>query len=410
MASLSSNKLEEWEIAKYWEIFSGLDPLNGLLSGDRAAAVLKNSQLADDQLERIWDLADVDSDGNLDFEEFCVAMRIIFDLINGRYKSVPSSLPDWLVPSSKVHLLAANRAVKTGSSGFERVDDDDDLDDQPGLTNDFDWYMSPQDRRNYEAVYNANTDRHGQISFESLSELYGTLNVPETDIASAWNLINPRSDRTIGKDQCLAFLHILNNRDKGVRVPRNVPPSLRATFEKSTEIDYDVSNTSSPSQRLASTSTTSKKSAFADSYLDRLGISGGRSPYSSSGTDFSATKDTDWEEVRLRRQLTELESQYEKAQAAAERRKNEAKRNADNSKIGLVRTQLEQLYDYKRRQLRKLRAGESLDDGSSGVDLTSMKQEIEVLKQQVDMLEDYCNRKQTELNQLYSEIEREKSS
>lgn len=57
MATLSSNKLEEWEIAKYWEIFSGLNPLNGLLSGDRAANVLKNSQLSDDQLEKIWDLA-----------------------------------------------------------------------------------------------------------------------------------------------------------------------------------------------------------------------------------------------------------------------------------------------------------------------------------------------------------------
>lgn len=191
-------------------------------------------------------------------------------------------------------------------------------------------------------------------------------------------------------------------------MPRNVPPSLRATFEKNTEINYDVSSTNSPTRKFAS-AVSNKKSAFADSYLDRLGISGGRSPYSSSGTDFSSTRDTDWEEVRLRRQLTELESQYEKAEAAAARRKKNATQTADNSKVGLVRSQLEQLYDYKRRQLRKLRSGESVED-VSGMNLPSMKQEIEVLKQQVDMLEDYCNRKQTELNKLYSDIEKEKSS
>ncbi|KAK9450672.1 actin cytoskeleton-regulatory complex protein END3-domain-containing protein [Limtongia smithiae] len=412
MATLSNNKLEDWEIAKYWEIFSGLNPINGLLSGERAATVLKNSNLEDRQLEKIWDLADVDGDGNLDFEEFCVAMRLIFDLINGRYKDVPNTLPDWLIPSSKAHLVQANQAITTGGPSIDRtVDDFDDFDDSPsGLSSDFDWYMSPRDRSSYEAVYTANADRRGQITFDSLTELYGTINVPETDVISAWNLINPRADRTIGRDQTLAFLHILNNRNRGVRVPRNVPASLRATFDKTDKIDYDLSKPAARASTAIDKSTaTGRKSAFAESYLDRLGISNGRTGYTPSGTDFSSTKDTDWEEVRLRRKLTELEAQLEKANSAAQRRKEDARMVADNSKIALVRSQLEQLYDYKRRQLRKLRSGEAQEEGPGGSDLQSMKQEIETLKQQVDMLEDYCNRKQNDLNRLYSDIEKERS-
>ncbi|KAI9891450.1 MAG: endocytosis defective- protein [Vezdaea aestivalis] len=399
---MAGEKIDEWEVERYWELFSSLANGGSHLSGGQAAQVLKNSQLRDHQLERVWDLADVDGDGQLDFEEFCVAMRIIFDLVNGKYADVPQSLPDWLVPESKAHLVHATRALSGRQPQFERVDDDDG--NPLGLKDGFDWYMSPADKSKYADIYSANKDGRGEISFDSLDPLYSSLDVPDTDIRSAWNLINPSAAPTITKDATLSFLHMLNGRHSGFRLPRTIPPTLRASFAQS-QIDHDVSRTASPASSRWATdrqedSASGRKARFGEAYLNRLGLGRG----AKKGTDFGEVKrDDDWEELRLRKELRELEDKVTRVEKEVESRRGGKGRS--DSKAALVRRELEQLLEYKRGVVRELERG---GKGKAKGDLKDVESEVGVVKEQVEGLEAHLRTREDVLEGLRREIDEEK--
>lgn len=407
---MTQKRIEQWEIDRYWEIFSSLSGGGQHLDGTQAASVLKNSHLRDDQLERIWDLADVDGDGRLDFEEFCVAMRLIYDLMNGELADVPASLPDWLVPESKAHLVQASRALSGRGGSFERVGDDyDDDGEDTGLRDGFDWYMAPSERAKYEEIYTANrAPRSGLVAFDALDDLYASLEVPDTDVRSAWNLVNPKSAEGINKDACLAFLHILNNRHEGYRIPRSVPPSLRATFEQG-RIGYDVENERVLSAadrwgiKRSDDTLSGRKAKFGDSYLSRLGV-GERKP---KGTDFSsAPRDGEWEEVRLKKQLRELEEKIAKVEDAAKRRRERGGRRED-SRPALVKRELEMMLDYKRRELKDMELGEG--NANTGQGLKAVGDEIATVREQVDGLGKHLKRREAALEDLRAQIEAERA-
>lgn len=362
-------KLEDWEIKKFWEIFSSLNPVDKKLSGNQVSALFKNSQLSDDKLSKVWSLSDIDQDGSLDFEEFCIAMKLIFDTVNGSLSEIPSSLPPWLIPGLKAHLLQANNALSKPS-----LDEDDD---GYGLRDaNFDWYILPTDKATYERIYGLATDRLGRVKFDALSGLYADLNIPATDLSSAWNLVNPKQFETIDKDQCLVYLHILNQRSKGRNVPSSVPASLRATFLKEVP-DYSLERQEA---KMKAAKKATKSEGFGLGYLSKYGAETTKKEYTELETE-------EWEEARLRKKIAELDEKIQTTEKALEK-------NNTPDETSIVRYELEQLLKYKEAEVLRARTG------GIGSELEKLRLDVTDIESQVTALEDYLRTKEKELEEL----------
>ena len=89
--------------ARFDAIFAGLDKSNrGFVTGDQAVEFFGNARLPEEILAQIWDLADINSEGQLNRDEFAVAMFLIRQqrfTKDGR-GNLPSILPPGLVPPS----------------------------------------------------------------------------------------------------------------------------------------------------------------------------------------------------------------------------------------------------------------------------------------------------------------------
>lgn len=92
----------EWAITQqerstFEKIFKNISQ-QGFIGGPQAIQVLSKSGLARPDLEKIWNLSDINNRGRLNKDEFSVAMHLIYRRLSGM--DVPDFLPEELVPPS----------------------------------------------------------------------------------------------------------------------------------------------------------------------------------------------------------------------------------------------------------------------------------------------------------------------
>ena len=88
------------EKAQFDSLFNNVDKMNrGYITGEEAVPFFGNSQLPEETLAQIWDLADINSEGHLNRDEFAVAIHLIRKQRTER-GTLPATLPANLIPPS----------------------------------------------------------------------------------------------------------------------------------------------------------------------------------------------------------------------------------------------------------------------------------------------------------------------
>ena len=103
--------------AQYDRHFNSIDTAGrGVLSGEQAVQFFSDSRLSEEVLASIWDLADINSEGQLNRDEFAVAMFLIRQQRAPNPMPLPAFLPAALVPPS----MRGSGQAQAGQSGFNQ--------------------------------------------------------------------------------------------------------------------------------------------------------------------------------------------------------------------------------------------------------------------------------------------------
>lgn len=166
-------KINPDERQRYREIFHAWETSGtGYLSGDRAREVFLQSGLLENDLMKIWTLADKENRGSLDVDEFAIAMHLVYRKLNNF--DIPNVLPAELAPPSSVlkkfvighrpAVAAPSFANSNSNSASRSLRGSQDYDEDDGDNGE---YISSARRKGPQSRFRSHAPSRRVTSYES---------------------------------------------------------------------------------------------------------------------------------------------------------------------------------------------------------------------------------------------------
>ncbi|KAI7834156.1 cytoskeletal-regulatory complex EF hand-domain-containing protein [Kickxella alabastrina] len=365
------------EKQQFQQHFLNANPVDGRLPGAVARQSLMQSGLPTQQLGQIWELADIDKDGALDFDEYCIALKLVFSLLNKVIPSIPPSLPPTLIPQSKYAYFAGSMAnAQPQQPQWQQQQTQQQQ--QPQLLQQesakLEWYVPGEDRARYQGLFAQHSRGSAQVRLLDIDEFLNSLGTPRSGITQAWSLLDVRKYQQLNQEQFIYLLHVLNAHMRGAPIPATLPPAVKDNLYKSLNLDssgaagspeqsygYRHNKSSAPVADSRKPGLYGEKSgnvALADSYLSKLKTSS--TFKNEAGSRYASSSKNAEEEKKLRAELKGLEEEFERI-------KTQVGHDDQGSRDGdLIEATVKELQEFKEYKLQEKRRLETQSVGSSG--------------------------------------------
>ncbi|KAK9874093.1 hypothetical protein WA026_002447 [Henosepilachna vigintioctopunctata] len=382
------------EKEKYEKLFESLQPMNGLIAGNKVKSVLMESKLPFDTLGKIWDLADQDKDGMLDRYEFIAAMHLVYKALDKF--AIPNSLPVELMPPAKRKGSASpappilNRVVDgikpdvTSSLISQNLISSAPVKPvTPPIQPSIPWVVTNDEKAKSDALFiKSDVDKDGFVSGQEIKDVFLQSGVPQPLLAHIWGLCDIKQSGKLNNEQFALAMWLVARCLKGIDLPpaltpEMVPPSFRS-LKPDGLVENNNTKYSNPELEMISKD-------IEQLSKERLGLE----------TEITQ-KEAD---IRIKRsEITSLQSeldtlaatlkQLENQKGEAQKRLNDLKAQSSEQEV-LIAKILDEMQDVEV-SVDKLRAQAAEQSTTLSVqesELNKKKQQLEGLKQEEERLE-----------------------
>ncbi|XP_064138017.1 epidermal growth factor receptor substrate 15 isoform X1 [Loxodonta africana] len=178
----------------------------GRVLASDAAAFLKKSGLPDLILGKIWDLADTDSKGILNKQEFFVALHLVACAQNGLDVSL-SSL-NLAVPPPKFRDTSSPLLI-SGTAAAELP-----------------WAVKSEDKAKYDAIFDSLSPVNGFLSGGKVKPVLLNSKLPVDILGRVWELSDIDHDGMLDRDEFAVAMFLVYCALEKEPVPMSLPPAL----------------------------------------------------------------------------------------------------------------------------------------------------------------------------------------